>query len=176
MADIFDPGQLGLVAIIGATIWFAVAAGRRGARVLAAVGAVTFFCGALIAFLGLAHTLAVIGEAFSRPPAFEYDFRLYSLVMLGVSLIAGGLRCLSTSWNVARGDARAWKAALTATILLLVINVPLMPIQGFAVAFTALLLVSLIALIATRRCFAAPFAHRPVSTPEIAREQASAAT
>ena len=176
MADTFDPAQLGLVAVIVATIWFAVATGRRGARVLAAVGAVTFFCGALIALLGTAHTLAVIGRAFSRPPAFEYDFRLYSLVMLGVSLIAGGLRCLSTSWNVARGDVRAWKAALTATILLLVVNVPLMPIQGFAVAFTALLLVSLITLIATRRRFAAPVAHRIISTPEIARAHVAAVT
>lgn len=32
MADTFDPAQLGLVAVIGATIWFTVAARRRGAR------------------------------------------------------------------------------------------------------------------------------------------------
>jgi len=153
MNGIFDPALLVLVVVIGATVWFATAARGRGAGVLAAVGAVTFFCGALIGSLGVAHTLAVIGRAL-RGPAFEYDFRLYALVMLGVSQIAGGFRCLSTSWNVARGDARAWKAALAATTLLLVVNVPLMPIQGFAVGLSAFSVVTLLTLIATRRRFA----------------------
>ncbi len=173
---IFDPALLVLFATIGATIWFATTARRRGAGALAAVGAVTFFCGALIASLGLVHTLAVTGRALSRlGPAFEYDFRLYSLIMLGVVLIAGGVRCLTTAWNVARGDPRAWKAALEATTMLLVVNVPLMPIQGFAVGFSMFLMVTLLALIATRRRFVTPFGARTVTTPEIAHEHAPSA-
>lgn len=172
---IFDPALLALVGTIGATIWFATAARRRGAGALAAVGAVTFFCGALIGLLGLAHTLAVIGGALSRRgPAFEYDFRLYSLVMLGVSQIAGGLCCLTSSWNVTRGDPRAWKAALGATTVLLIVNVPLMPIQGFAVGFSMFLAVTLLALIATRRRFVTPVGARTVTTAEVAREHARA--
>lgn len=153
--DFLDPALLLFAAVIGATIWFAVRAQGRGAGRLAALGTVTFFTGALIASLGSVHTLAVIGRAL-REPAFEYDFRLYSLVMLGGCQVAGGLRCLSTSWNVTRGDARAWKAAVVATTLLLVLNAPLMPIQGFAVGFSAFLFVAAISLIATRHRFAPP--------------------
>jgi len=171
MNGILDPALLVLFAVIGGTIWFAAAARGRGAGALAAVGAVTFFCGALIGLLGVAHTVAVIGRAL-RGPTFEYNFRLYSLVMLGVSLIAGGLCCLSTSWNVARGDARAWKTALAATTLLLVVNAPLMPIQGFATGFSAFLVVTLLTLIATRRCFVPPVGAPTVTTAEIARAHA----
>ena len=137
MNGILDPAFLALFTALGATIWFAAATRGRGAGALVAVGAVTFFCSVLIASLGLAHTLAVIGRALRRP-SFVYDFRLYSLVLLGACQIAGGLRCLSTSRSVVRGDARAWRAALVATTLLLIVNVPLMPIQGFAGATSLL--------------------------------------
>ena len=170
-----DPAWLLLVAAIGATIWFAAATRGRGAGALAAAGAVTFFCGALIASLGGAHTLAVISRALRRP-SFVYDFRLYSLVLLGACQIAGGLRCLSTSWNVARGDARAWKAALAATTLLLVVNVPLMPIQGFAGATSLLLVVMLITLIATGRRLVPHVDAQTVTIPELTREHVPSAT
>lgn len=175
MDGIFDPAFLVLFAVIGATTWFAAAARGRGAGALAAVGAVTFFCGALIGLLGVAHTLAVIGRAL-RGPAFEYDFRLYSLVLMGVCLIAGGLRCLSTSWSVARGDVRAWKAALGATSMLLVVNLPLMPIQGFAVGFSVFLVITLLVLTATRRRFVTLGDARTATTPDIARAHAPSAT
>ena len=174
MDGIFDPAFLVLFTVIGATIWFAAAARGRGAGALAAVGSVTFFCGALIGLLGAAHTLAVIGRAL-RGPASEYDFRLYSLVMMGVALIAGGLRCLSTSWNVARGDVRAWKAAIGATTLLLVVNLPLVPIQGFAVGLSVFLVMTLLVLTATRRRFVTLGGAPAVTTPEIARPHATSA-
>jgi hypothetical protein len=175
MNVILDPAFLALVAVIGATIWFAAAALGRGPGALAAVGAVTFFCGGLIASLGSAHTVAVIGRAL-RGPAFEYNFRLYSLVLLGACQIAGGLRCLSTSWRLARGDAHAWKAALAATTLLLIVNVPLMPIQGFAGATSLLLVVTLITLIATGRRFVQHVDAGTGTIPEITREHAPSAT
>ena len=175
MGGILDPAFLVLFAVIGATIWFAAAARGRGAGALAVVGTFTFFSGALIGLLGAAHTLAVVGRAL-RGPAFEYDFRLYSLVLLGVSLIAGGLRCLSTSWKVARGDARAWKTALGASTMLLVVNVPLMPIKGFATGFSAFLVMTLFALIAMRSRFVTPVGFGTVTTAGIAREHAPSAT
>ena len=96
------------------------------------MAAVIFFSGAVIASLGGAHTVAVIARALRRP-SFVYKLSsLYCLVLLGACQIAGGLRCLSTSWSLARGDARAWRGALAAATLLLIVNVPLMPIQGFA--------------------------------------------
>ena len=175
MHGILDPAFLALFTAIGATIWFAVRARGRGARALATVGAVTFFSGALIAALGSAHTIAVIGRAL-RGPSFVYNFRLYSLVLLGACQIAGGLRCLSTSWRVARGDARAWKAALAATMLLLIVNVPLVPIQGFAGVPFLLLSVTLITLIATRRRFIPHVDAGTVTIPEITRERVPSTT
>ena len=175
MNGILDPAFLALFAAIGATTWFAAAARGQSASALVRVGAVTIFCGALIASLGGAHTLAVIGRALRRP-SFVYDFRLYSLVLLGACQIAGGLRCLSTSWRLARGDARAWRAALAAATLLLIVNVPLMPIQGFAGATTLLSAAMLITLIATGRRFVRHTDAGAVTIPGITREHAPSAT
>ena len=47
-----------------------------------------------------------------------------------------------------------------ATVVLLAINVPLMPIQGFAPAFSAFAFVNLVALVATRKRFGPSGAHR----------------
>jgi hypothetical protein len=129
----------------------------------------------VIASLGSAHTVAVIGRAL-RGPSFVYNFRLYSLVLLGACQIAGGLRCLSTSWRVARGDARAWKSALAATMLLVIVNVPLIPIQGFAGATSLIAVVTLITLIATGPRFVPQVDAESVAIPEIARERAPSAT
>jgi hypothetical protein len=170
MHGILDPAFLALFTAIGATIWFA-ATRKRGADALVAVGAVTFFCGALIASLGSAHTIAVIGRAL-RGPSFVYNFRLYSLVLLGTCQMAGGLRCLSTSWRVTRGDARAWKSALAATMLLLIVNVPLIPIQGFAGATSLIAGVTLITLIAAGRRFVTQVDAETVTLPEIRSERA----
>ena len=170
MHGILDPAFLALFTAIGATIWFA-ATRERGVVALVAVGAVTFFCGALIASLGSAHTVAVIGRAL-RGPSFVYNFRLYSLVLLGTCQMAGGLRCLSTSWRVTRGDARAWKSALAATMLLLIVNVPLVPIQGFAGATSLIAGVTLITLIATGRRFVTQVDAETVTLPEIRSERA----
>jgi len=175
MNVILDPAFLALVAVIGATTWFAATARGRGAGTLAAVGAVIFFSGALVASLGSAHTIAVIGRALRRP-LFVYDFRLYSLVLFGACQIAGGLRLLSTSWNVVRGDVRTWRAALAVTTLLLVVNVPLIPIQGFAGATSLPLMVTLITLMATGRRFVPRIGKETVTIPEITREHVSSAT
>jgi hypothetical protein len=174
MHGILDPAFLALFTAIGATIWFAATRGR-GAGALVAVGAVTFFCGAVIASLGSAHTVAVIGRAL-RGPSFVYNFRLYSLALLGTCQMAGGLRCLSTSWRVTRGDARAWKSALAATMALLIVNVPLIPIQGFAGATSLIAGVTLITLIATGRRFVTQVDVETVTLPEIRSERAPSAT
>lgn len=170
-----DPAFLALFAAIGATIWFAAATRGRGSGALAAVGAVAVFGGGLIASLGLAHTVAVIGRAL-RGPSFVYDFRLYSLLLLGACQIAGGLRCLSTSWRLARGDASAWKAALAATTLLLIVNVPLMPITGVAGITSLPSAVMLFTLIATGRRFVRRSDAETVTIPGGIREHASSAT
>ena len=58
-----------------------------------------------------------------------------------------------------RGEPRAWKTTLWASVALLAINVPLIPIQGFAYFFSAFALVNLVALVAMRKRFGLSGAH-----------------
>ena len=148
MTSILDPVLLILIGVVGAIIWFVVAARRRGCvAALTAVGTISFFGGTIIAALGALHLISVL----PRGGTFVYDFRFYALVYLGVLLIGAGVACVIPARRLMRGEPRAWKTTLWATIALLAINVPLMPIQGFAYAFSAFALVNLVALVATRR-------------------------
>ncbi len=69
--------------------------------------------------LGAILTLILRGDAFA------YDFRFYSLVLVGVVAIIPAISGLLP------GRSRVRAAAL-----LLAINVPLIPLQDFAIAFT----------------------------------------
>jgi hypothetical protein len=88
-----------------------------------AIGAVSlFFIGAAVLFgvhVGAILTLILRGDAFA------YDFRFYSLVLLGVVAIIPAISGLLP------GRSRVRAAAL-----LLAINLPLIPLQDFAIAFT----------------------------------------
>ena len=66
--------------------------------------------------------------------------------------------------------------ALAATMLLLIVNVPLMPIQGFAGATSLIAFVALITLIATGRRFVPHADAETVTIPEITRERAASTT
>ncbi len=155
--------------VVGAIIWFAVAA-RRRRRVAAftAIGTFSFFGGTMITAVGALHLIAVISRAvrgtlgtpaFSTPPIlqhgdpFVYDFRFYSLLNLGVLLIAGGVACAVLAHRLMRGELRAWKGTLWATVLLLAVNLPLIPIEDNAYVPSAFAFVNLVALVATRKRF-----------------------
>ncbi len=160
MTSPLDVPFLMLYASIGGAIWFAIAARRRGcAPPLTAAATINFFNGILIAALGSAHLIAVVslaisGEGSSPAGTFVYDFRFYALVLLGMLLMAGGAGCFAPALGLTRGETRSWKTTLWATLALLVINVPLIPVQGLAL--TPFLLVNLVALMATRKRFAVP--------------------
>lgn len=159
---LLEPEFLFMLALIGASVWFAVAARRRQVpRALVAVAASNLFCGGLVAGLGGAHLAAVVGRAMASTGTgaegtFVYDFRFYSLVLLGVLLMAGGLACVSSLRRLTRGEPAGWSLAFWTSIALLAINVPLMPIQGFAVGFSAFLSVNLVILVLTRWRFRNP--------------------
>ncbi len=152
-----DPSFLLLYASIGAAIWFAMAARRRRCpAALTAVGIVSFFNGVLIAALGVGHLIAVGNLAFSGVGSgpdgtFAYNFRFYALLQLGLLLIAGGVACFWPAGRLTRGEPQAWRSTLWATVALLVINVPLIPVQGLALS--PFVFVNLVALIVTRRRF-----------------------
>lgn len=154
-----EPEFVFLLAIIAATIGFAVLARRRRIPLaLVAVAAIDLFCGAVIVPLGTAHLVAVVGRALAGKGSgpggtFVYNFRFYSLMLVGVMLVAAGAACLTSVRRLMRGDAAGHRLALWATVALLALNVPLMPIQGFAVGFSAFALVNLAALWLTRTRF-----------------------
>lgn len=160
---VLEPEFVLLIGTIVGTIGFAAAARRRRVpHALVAVATINLFCGAVIAQLGTAHLVAVVGRALagkgSGPSGtFIYDFRFYSLVLLGVMLIAAAVACLTSVRSLTRGDAAGRRVAVSATVVLLALNVPLMPIQGFAVGFSAFALVNLAALWLTRTRFHVSF-------------------
>jgi hypothetical protein len=144
---------------IAAAVWLAVDARRRQAP-KPAVGAIDLFCGLVIVVLMALHLAAVIGRAFSGQgfggeARFSYDFRFYSLLMLGAVIITPGLVFVAHARRLTEGDAAAWKAALWASAALLLINIPLVHIQAFALDPVLLATINLASLWAGRKQFLA---------------------
>ena len=99
-----------------------------------------YFAGALVGTLGLAHLVAVVIAAVDRgrQHQFVYSFHVYSLVLLGVLLTAAGLMAAIEAAGLARGNRPAWRASLSVWTAILAINLPLVPLQGFALLFSVL--------------------------------------
>lgn len=149
-----DPGAVGiwlvLVAVTGATIRFFWKMRPHGAPIaLRVAGTLGLFSGLITAALGLGHLVGVAGVELRRSP-IRYDFRVYALLLLGVTLVVLGTRLAAASVGVARGEGALWRRAVWAAVALLVVNGPLAPIQGFAVALSIFVSIGLVALLAAR--------------------------
>lgn len=148
-----------LLTAIGAAVWLTSDSRRRLApEPLVAVGVIDLFCGLVtFGFIAL-HLVAVVGRAvsgrgFGGEARFAYDFRFYSLVLMGVVIIIPGLVCLIHARRLTRGDVKAWTRTLWASSMLLLISVPLVPIQAFAIGPAGLAGLNLVALWAGRKQF-----------------------
>ncbi len=119
------------------------------------ISAYGYFAGALIGTLGLAHVVAVAMVSIDRgrQQQFVYSFNYYSLVLLGVLLIATGLMAARESVRLARGHRAAWCASMSVWTAILAINLPLVSLQGFAVLFSVLAALELLLLGGMRRHF-----------------------
>lgn len=118
--------------------------------------AVYGYCaGALVGTLGLAHLVAIVLESIDqrRQQQFVYSFRFYSLVQLGVLLVAAGLKAVIETGRLARGQHAAWRASLLVWTAILAINLPLVPLQGFALLFSVLAALEVLLLGSLRRHF-----------------------
>ena len=117
---------------------------RRGARRL------RFFVGAWLAFYGIVLTLMMVahsvdilyktymgGVARDGSP-WAYNFHMYALHLLGGVLVWQGAKCLCAAQSISAGGYLYNQEALQATIVTLIVVVPLFPIQTF---FTILLTV-----------------------------------
>lgn len=132
--------------VLAGALWRA--ARQRGGSVgLAAASAIAFASGFIVAGLGTGHLAGVaITELRRSPPG--YDFRVYGLVLLGGVLVTLGASLALAAAGMTRGDRRARRRGIVAAVMLLIVNAPLAPIQGFAVAVFIFAAIGLFALLA----------------------------
>jgi hypothetical protein len=98
---------------------------RPGIVTAAVAVAVWFGLGNTIA--GLAHIQGVIETATRR--GYPYEMRYAGLLLVGIMIVYSGALCLSAVRGLARGERPAWDRALSGTILLLLVAVPLIPVE-----------------------------------------------
>jgi hypothetical protein len=77
---------------------------------------------------GLGHIQGVIETATRR--GYAYDFRYAGLLIVGTTIAFSGVLCLWAVRGLARGERPAWDRALSGTILLLLVGIPLIPVDG----------------------------------------------
>ena len=125
-----------LAAITLATILWVRWLWRRGVRGrdLLASGWLGFLGLVLIVTL-LAHNVDIASRLIvSRGhdgPAFGYNFRFYSLQLLGVVLIGCGVQLVRAAAGLGLGNPAARGSAMRTLALVLLVVVPLIPIQAF---------------------------------------------
>lgn len=71
--------------------------------------------------------------------------------MLGLLLIVPGVLCLRSARGLTRGEAIAWKNAFWASVVLVVVNGPLIPIQRFAILLGGFAVLNLVVLGTSRQ-------------------------
>jgi hypothetical protein len=140
-----------LVASVAAGIAVGILAGRRHGRAIAIATGMTLFVGVLSAGLAVGHLIGVIVTAAGRGYYYSYDFRFAALLLIGITILVAGALSIAAVRGLGRGQEPAWARAMSGTLLLLVINTPLIPVQSFAVALSILGTLNLIALLGARR-------------------------
>jgi hypothetical protein len=107
--------------------------------------------GALIACLMADHFLAVIVrriqlkeemwvrfEPHVRIGGVPWDFRIYSLLLLGVLTAWAGVSFVRSAVRLAHGDLSGWPLALRATLATVALVAPLTPLSSFPVQVLAM--------------------------------------
>src|SRR5438067_1852106 len=114
---------------VGWILWLTLIDGRRRqipVILLLACG-IDAVCGLASLLLGGAHFYGVVGRALRGvmhhgPPDFTYNFRFYSLVMLGLLLVVPGFLCLTSASGLTKSESVAWKIAFWSSVVLVVVN------------------------------------------------------
>jgi hypothetical protein len=145
-----DPIVLGLllVSLIGSLV-YQWRRGLRGGR-LAVVTVAMFYGLAAIIALSM-HTLDVLygyshrNTSFATGKPFTWDWHTYSLLLFGVLMVWFGAQCLRLALRLGRGDASARAAFLRFSGVILLVVLPLIPIQAlFGVAAAGLSVIALL--------------------------------
>jgi len=115
-----------------------------------------------------AHSLVILGlRIFESPagPGPVYDFRLYALLLVGAVFGSQGVRYVRASRMLAARAQGGRREALRATLVVLALAVPLIPLQFFGLVMTAGGLVTLCALALHRPARAAFYSAAPSAAP-----------
>jgi hypothetical protein len=145
-----DPIVLGLLllSLIGSLV-FQWRRGLRGGR-LAVVTVAMFYGLAAIIALSM-HTLDVLygyshrNTSFVTGKPFAWDWHTYSLLLFGVLMVGFGARCLHLALRLGRGDAGARTEFLRVSAAILLVVLPLIPIQAmFGVVAAGLSVIALL--------------------------------
>jgi hypothetical protein len=166
MTLLFHPGTVALLTLSCGIVLFAHTARSKGASTaLVASGTSAFVTGSVCTLLMLGHLAAVTllrsssgGSVATsghcvRIGDFVYDFRFYSLILLGVLILLPGLYCFWSAAAATRGEYRAQQRILYASIVILATTLPLTPIQPYAAVLAALAGLNLLTLSLSRTCF-----------------------
>ena len=94
------------------------------AVILAAAAGMTLLVGADSTIAGGGHLGGVIVTA-SNGVYRSYDFRLAALLIIGILMVVAGTLSIAAASGLARGQRRAWDRAMSGTVLLLLVTVPL---------------------------------------------------
>ena len=98
----------------------------RPGVVTAAVG-VSLWMGLGNIIQGLGHIQGVVETAARR--GYPYDFRYAGLLLVGIMIVYAGVLFLWAVRGLARGERPAWDRALSGTILMLLVAIPLIPVE-----------------------------------------------
>jgi hypothetical protein len=125
---------------------------RDNARpgVVTAAVQVTLWIGLASTVGGLGHIQGVVETAIRR--GYPYDFRYAGLLLVGITVAYSGVLLLWAVRGLGRGEQAAWDRALSGTILLLLVAVPLIPVEPDNAILQAAVpgTVSLVVLLAAR--------------------------
>lgn len=89
----------------------------------------------LTLLFGVGHFTGVALTAMRRG-VLIYDFRFYSMLLVGGLMIAPSVVGLRQVPGIRRGEAGAWRTAQASSLVLLAANLPMLPMQR-AQAFVA---------------------------------------
>jgi hypothetical protein len=142
-----------LLVVFAGTIASAVLLRRQGIRGRGLLAAVWLsFYGLMLTAMMLAHSAEVVyrtvaARAAVTSSASIYNFRVYSLLLLGALLIWAGVVSLRAAPGLGRGSVEARRAALRASVAVLALVAPLIPIQKlFGILLSVLSMFSLLVL------------------------------
>lgn len=159
-----------LVVIVVGTVFLTHRLWRNGARGMRyAVTLSLCFLGLVLVATMTAHLVDILYKlshgTTPQGALFRYDFRVYSLLLLGVLLAAAGLFLLRSGGGIGRG-AGSLLAARRIVVGVLLLVVPLIPIQAFfAIPLSVIAGICLTLLLLSKNSLAVAQRVEPARSP-----------